>query len=224
MKKRIFLFLTAAALTVACAGCTGGNNTARSTAKPTEKATATAAAKKVQFTGVVEPEKLEKKIGVTIELTDGRVMKGELYPDLAPITVDNFVKLCKEGFYDGLIFHRVIPDFMIQGGGYDQNNQEKDAESIKGEFASNGVENNLKHTKGVLSMARTQVKDSASSQFFIMQADSPHLDGEYAAFGKITEGIEVIDEIANVETTTIAQGMSDYPVEPIVIKSITVQE
>lgn len=143
----------------------------------------------------------------------------ELYPEVAPITAENFIKLAKSGFYDGLIFHRVIEDFMIQGGGYDLSFQQKPANPIKGEFASNGIENNLKHTRGVISMARTNVKDSASSQFFIMHQDSPHLDGEYAAFGKVVSGIDVVDKIASAETAS-----QDIPVEPVVIKSIVIEE
>lgn len=180
-------------------------------------------------------------IGVKITLEDGRVMSGELYPHVAPESVDNFVKLAKENFYEGLIFHRVIPGFMIQGGGYDEsfydgNFNSKETEAIKGEFASNGVENNLKHTKGVLSMARTQDPNSASSQFFIMQAESPHLDGDYAAFGEITEGLDVVDDIANTKTSSLTgtvlyngveysgQQMSDVPETPVVIKSIEIIE
>lgn len=157
-------------------------------------------------------------IKFTIEMEDGATMKGELYPDIAPITVDNFVKLCNENFYEGLIFHRVIPGFMIQGGGFDADMKEKRADSIKGEFTSNGVQNDLKHTRGVISMARTSVPDSASSQFFIMHADAPHLDGSYAAFGKITEGLEVVDAIAAQPTH------SDVPDTPQVIKSIKIDE
>ncbi|MCD7894056.1 MAG: peptidylprolyl isomerase [Erysipelotrichaceae bacterium] len=150
-----------------------------------------------------------------IEIENGHIMKGELYPNIAPITVNNFVNLINEHFYDGLIFHRVIPGFMIQGGGYDRNHYEKKCPSIKGEFASNGITNDLKHTRGVISMARTMVKDSASSQFFIMHKDAPHLDGEYAAFGKITEGLEVVDEIANAPT-----GFQDVPLSDQVIKTM----
>ncbi|MCD7840035.1 MAG: peptidylprolyl isomerase [Erysipelotrichaceae bacterium] len=150
-----------------------------------------------------------------IEMENGHIMQGELYPDIAPITVNNFVNLINDHFYDGLIFHRVIAGFMIQGGGYDRNHHEKICPSIKGEFASNGVVNDLKHTRGVISMARTMVKDSASSQFFIMHADAPHLDGEYAAFGKIIEGLEVIDEIANTPT-----GFQDVPLNDQVIKTM----
>ena len=161
-------------------------------------------------------------IGITIELENGGIMKGELYPNLAPKTVDNFVKLVKDNFYDGLIFHRVIEGFMIQGGGYDADMTPKEAETIVGEFTQNGFENNLKHTKGVLSMARTPDPNSASSQFFIMHADAPHLDGAYAAFGRITEGLEFVDEIATAKTGTNSYGMSDVPVEPIIIKTIKI--
>ena len=165
------------------------------------------------------------KIGFTIEMEDGGVMKGELYPDVAPTTVANFVKLAESKFYDGLIFHRVIPGFMIQGGGFDKDLNTKKADSIKGEFSANGVENPLKHTRGVLSMARTMIPDSASSQFFIMHEDYPSLDGQYAAFGKVTEGLDIIDAIASVETTTVPEkGMQDVPKEACVIKTITIQK
>ena len=157
-----------------------------------------------------------EKILFEIEMQDGNVMKGELYPEVAPITVENFVNLIKNNFFDGLIFHRVIPGFMIQGGGYDTDMKEHPTASIKGEFASNGVTNNLKHTRGVLSMARTMVKDSASSQFFIMHADAPHLDGDYAAFGLITEGLEEVDKIANVKRSP----WPHMPNEPQVIKTM----
>ena len=140
----------------------------------------------------------------------------ELYPETAPITVENFKKLVSEKFYDGLVFHRIISGFMIQGGGYDLNHKEKDADSIKGEFASNGVTNDLKHTRGVISMARTNVPDSASSQFFIMHKDSPHLDGDYAAFGMTVYGLDVVDRIASVSTNKT----TNWPTEDIVIKSI----
>jgi peptidyl-prolyl cis-trans isomerase B (cyclophilin B) len=155
---------------------------------------------------------------VTIEMENGGVMKGELYEDIAPITVENFEKLAGEGFYDGLIFHRVIPGFMIQGGDPEGTGAGGPGYTIKGEFSSNGVKNDLKHTTGVLSMARTMVPDSAGSQFFIMVADAPHLDGEYAAFGKITEGVDVALDIAKVRTDFM-----DKPLEPVVIKTITVE-
>lgn len=156
---------------------------------------------------------------VVIEMENGKKMKVELYPDKAPITVANFEKLVKEGFYDGLIFHRVIPGFMIQGGDPEGTGMGGSKEKIKGEFASNGVKNDLKHTRGVISMARSMMKDSASSQFFIMHKDAPHLDGEYAAFGKVVEGLEVIDEIASVETD-----FRDKPTTPQVMAKVYIEE
>ena len=165
--------------------------------------------------------KSKAPINFVIEMESGETMQGELYPEVAPITVDNFVKLCNENFFEGLIFHRVIPGFMIQGGGMDAEMQPKDADAIKGEFTANGVKNELKHTRGVLSMARTNDPNSGSSQFFIMHDDAPHLDGQYAAFGKVTEGLEVVDKIATVPTTQ-RMGHSDVPVEPQVIKTIKI--
>ena len=132
---------------------------------------------------------------VTIEMENGGVMTLELYEDKAPVTTENFIKLAKEGFYDGLIFHRVIKGFMIQGGDPTGTGMGGPGYQIKGEFASNGVKNDLRHTRGVISMARSMMPDSAGSQFFIMHKDAPHLDGQYAAFGKITEGMEIIDKI-----------------------------
>ena len=155
---------------------------------------------------------------VTIAMENGKVMKGELYEDIAPITVENFEKLANSGFYDGLTFHRVIPGFMIQGGCPNGNGTGGPGYTIKGEFSMNGVKNDLKHTTGVLSMARTMVPDSAGSQFFVMVADAPHLDGQYAGFGKITEGIEAALEIANVR-----RDFQDKPLEPVVIKTVTVE-
>ena len=162
-------------------------------------------------------------VDIIIEMENGDVMKGELYPEVAPITVENFLKLIDEDFFAGLIFHRIIPGFMIQGGGYDVNFNEKHTDAIKGEFRSNGVDNDLKHTPGVLSMARTMVPDSASSQFFIMHADAPHLDGDYAAFGKITEGLEVVDQIANNVPSTDDNGTVAKENQPV-IKKITVKK
>ena len=147
-------------------------------------------------------------------------MCAELYPDVAPITVENFMGLVRAKFFDGLIFHRVIPGFMIQGGGYDADFNHKDAKSIKGEFRANGVQNDLKHERGVLSMARTSAPNSASSQFFIMHARSPHLDGQYAAFGKVYAGEDVIDKIANVPTTIKMWMYQDCPRKDVVIKTI----
>ena len=148
-------------------------------------------------------------------------MVAELYPEMAPKTVENFIKLVDEGFYSGMIFHRVIPGFMIQGGGFTEQYEQKEAASIKGEFRANGfAQNTLKHTRGVLSMARTMIPDSASSQIFIMHQNSPHLDGQYAGFGKVIEGEEVIDSIANVETTTKMMYYQDWPVDDVVIESM----
>ncbi len=170
------------------------------------------------------PGLCENKIYFTITLEDGSTMKGELYPDVAPITVENFVKLCNENFYDGLIFHRVIDGFMIQGGGYDQDFNQKPTETIKGEFYTNGVTNALKHERGVISMARTNLPDSASGQFFIVDEAAPHLDGSYAAFGRITSGLDVLDAIAETPTTTNELGLSDVPTKPIIMKSIRIEK
>lgn len=159
-----------------------------------------------------------KKI-VTIEMENGDVMKGELYPEIAPETVQNFENLAKEGFYDGLIFHRVIPGFMIQGGDPTGTGMGGPGHTIKGEFAANGFENNLNHTKGVLSMARAMDPNSGGSQFFIMVEDAPHLDGQYAAFGKITEGIEAADKIVSVK-----RDFSDKPKEKQAMKKVTVED
>ena len=137
---------------------------------------------------------------VTIQMENGKEIKIELYPDVAPATVENFVNLVKDGFYDGRIFHRVIPGFMIQGGCPQGTGMGGPGHTIKGEFAANGVKNDLRHTRGVLSMARSGNPNSAGSQFFIMHADAPHLDGQYAAFGKVIEGMDVVDEIAAVPT------------------------
>ena len=156
---------------------------------------------------------------VIIEMENGDVMKGELYPEIAPITVDNFEKLAGEGFYDGLTFHRVIPGFMIQGGCPLGNGTGGPGHTIKGEFAANGVKNDLKHDRGVLSMARAMNPNSAGSQFFIMVENAPHLDGQYAAFGKITEGMEAADRIVAVQ-----RDYSDKPLTPQVIKTIRVTE
>ena len=155
---------------------------------------------------------------VTFTMENGKTFKAELYPDIAPQSVYNFISLIKKGFYDGLTFHRVIPGFMIQGGDPEGIGSGGPGYSIKGEFASNGFENNLKHTKGVLSMARSVMYDSAGSQFFVMHETSPHLDGEYAAFGKIIEGQEVVDEIALVQT-----GYNDRPLQKQIMKSVTVE-
>lgn len=154
---------------------------------------------------------------VQIEMENGKIIKLELYPEAAPITVKNFEKLVGEGFYDGLIFHRVISGFMIQGGDPLGSGMGGSDENIKGEFLANGVPNPISHKRGVISMARAQNPNSASSQFFIMHEDGEFLDGQYAAFGKVTEGIEVVDEIASVRTNAM-----DKPLEPQRIKSIRI--
>lgn len=156
-------------------------------------------------------------INAEIEMENGKVIKLELYPDVAPITVANFEKLVNDGFYNGLTFHRVISGFMIQGGCPLGNGTGNSGTHIKGEFLANGVVNELKHTRGVLSMARAMDKNSASSQFFIMHEDAPHLDGQYAAFGKVVEGMDAVDEIAACETD-----YSDKPLNPVVMKSVKI--
>jgi len=155
---------------------------------------------------------------VVIEMENGKKIKLELYPEAAPITVANFEKLVRAGFYNGLIFHRVIEGFMIQGGDPTGTGMGGADEKIKGEFAANGVANPIKHTRGVISMARSMMKDSASSQFFIMHKDAPHLDGSYAAFGKVVEGMETVDAIASTQTD-----YSDRPLVPQVMKSVTIE-
>ncbi len=154
---------------------------------------------------------------VTFEISNGKVFKAELYPDVAPNTVNNFISLITRGFYDGVIFHRVIKGFMIQGGDPDGTGMGGPDYSIKGEFSSNGFKNDLRHKAGVLSMARTNMPDSAGSQFFVMHKDSPHLDGDYAAFGKVTEGMEVVNEIAECPTD-----FGDRPLEEQRMKTVTV--
>ncbi|MCR5234342.1 MAG: peptidylprolyl isomerase [Lachnospiraceae bacterium] len=155
---------------------------------------------------------------VTITMNSGDVIKAELYPETAPNTVNNFISLIQKGFYDGLIFHRVINGFMIQGGCPEGTGTGDPGYSIKGEFSQNGFKNDLKHEPGVLSMARTMIPDSAGSQFFIMHKNSPHLDGAYAAFGKVTEGMDAVNRIAECRTD-----YSDKPLEPQVMTSVTVE-
>lgn len=155
---------------------------------------------------------------VTITMENGDVIKAELYPEIAPISVNNFISLIQKHFYDGLIFHRVINGFMIQGGDPEGTGMGGPGYSIKGEFAQNGVKNDLKHTEGVLSMARSMMPNSAGSQFFIMHKAAPHLDGAYAAFGKVTEGMENVNKIAETRTD-----YSDRPLEDQRIKTMTVE-
>ncbi|MCF0128739.1 MAG: peptidylprolyl isomerase [Pseudobutyrivibrio sp.] len=154
---------------------------------------------------------------VTIEMENGDIMKAELYPEIAPNTVNNFISLIKKGYYDGIIFHRVINGFMLQGGDPDGTGMGGPGYQIDGEFSSNGFKNDLKHEPGVLSMARTMMPNSAGSQFFIMHKTSPHLDGEYAAFGKVIEGMDVVNKIAEVETD-----FRDRPLMDCVMKKVTV--
>lgn len=212
MKKLIILLLMSILVLSGCGGGTGNAPTASpKLSQPSQAPTPTK-------TPISKPEstfsKGEKPM-VEIVLENGGVLTAELYPDVAPITVANFLKLVDAKFYDGLIFHRVIPGFMIQGGGFTQDGQQKPADSIKGEFASNNFRNDLKHTRGVLSMARTSVKDSASSQFFVMVADASSLDGEYAAFGKVISGMEYADQIVNQKRDS-----QDKPITDQVIKTI----
>ena len=154
---------------------------------------------------------------VTITMENGDVIKAELYPEIAPNTVNNFISLINHNFYDGVCFHRVIKGFMLQGGDPDGNGTGGPGYEIKGEFTHNGFKNDLKHTAGVLSMARTMIPDSAGSQFFIMHKDAPHLDGAYAAFGKVIEGMDVVDKIACVATDR-----RDMPMEPVIMTEVTV--
>ena len=154
---------------------------------------------------------------VTIKMFDGGVIKAELYPEIAPNSVNNFVSLVEKGFYNGLIFHRVIPGFMIQGGCPNGNGMGGPGYEIPGEFAANGFQNDLRHTRGVLSMARAMDPNSAGSQFFIMHEDAPHLDGQYAAFGRVIEGMDVVDRIAATKT-----GWGDKPLTPQVMQKVTV--
>jgi len=154
---------------------------------------------------------------VTIETSNGDTIQAELYPNIAPNTVNNFISLINKGYYDGLSFHRVIPGFMIQGGCPDGNGMGGPGYSIKGEFSGNGFDNSFKHSRGVLSMARSMNPDSAGSQFFLMVADAPHLDGQYAAFGKVISGLEAADTIVNTE-----RDYSDMPLEPQIMVKVTV--
>ena len=225
--KRIVSFFLIALLLFAAVGCVkqavanaNGTETTDTSSTASEKEPAAPAQPaETEAPNHTEEEPTVKNPIVTITMKDGGVMKLELYPDVAPNTVKNFISLANAGFYDGLIFHRIIAGFMIQGGGYNEKGVPVEpGYSIKGEFASNGFTNDLKHTRGVISMARTMVRDSASAQFFIMHADSPHLDGDYAAFGMLLEGFDVLDRIATVQT-----GYNDVPLVFPVIESIRVE-
>ena len=161
---------------------------------------------------------MEENTIVTFEMDNGKKFTVELLPEYAPETVENFIDLVSEGFYDGLTFHRIIPGFMAQGGDPDGTGMGGSGTNIRGEFAQNGITNNLKHERGVISMARSMMPDSASSQFFICFEDAPHLDGSYAAFGRVTDGMDVVDEMAEVPTD-----MNDKPLEPIIIKKVYIE-
>ncbi|MCM3785210.1 peptidylprolyl isomerase [Neobacillus mesonae] len=171
----------------------------------------------LEFGGIGVPDPAKSHPVATIELSNGKKIVMELYPEVAPNTVNNFIYLANSGFYDGTIFHRVIPNFMIQGGDPEGTGTGGPGYSIKGEFTSNGVKNHLLHVRGVVSMARSNDLDSAGSQFFIVQADADHLDNLYAAFGKVTEGMDVVDEIANLE-----REQNDKPKDPPVMTKVTV--
>lgn len=216
--KRLGMMLLLSLILVVVAGCggtktpnngetTGSNGGTANTATPTE-------APAEDGPALLGPDKHPV---VTIQLSNDKIIKLELYPEVAPNSVNNFISLINKSFYDGVIFHRVIPGFMIQGGDPDGTGAGGPGYSIPGEFNSNGFENKLKHTRGILSMARTNDPDTAGSQFFIMVADAPSLDNEYAAFGKVTEGMEAVDEIVNQ-----AKGANDRPDNPISMKKVTV--
>ncbi len=161
---------------------------------------------------------MEENTIVTFEMDNGKKFTVELLPEYAPETVENFIDLVSEGFYDGLTFHRIIPGFMAQGGDPDGTGMGGSGTNIRGEFAQNGITNNLKHERGVISMARSMMPDSASSQFFICFEDAPHLDGSYAAFGRVTDGMDVVDEMAEVPTD-----MNDKPLEPVIMKKVYIE-
>lgn len=211
-KRMPALLLIAAAILLIVAGC--GNS------KTNEQGSSSATTAPEAPTPVPKPSKLlgsDKHPVVTIEMDNGKLIKIELYPEIAPNTVNNFISLVKKGFYDGTIFHRVIPTFMIQGGDPEGTGMGGPGYSIKGEFSSNGFENELLHTRGILSMARTKEPDSAGSQFFIMVADAESLDGEYASFGEVIEGMDTVDEIVNQP-----RGSQDRPTTPLAMKKVTV--
>ena len=202
MKKFLMLVLCAAMI-FACASC----------------------AKDTSGDGTDTPGTDGEKIMIEMMIKNFGTVKLELYPDIAPITVENFVNLAKDGFYDGLTFHRIFPDFMIQGGDPKGNGSGGSDKKIKGEFAANGVANNISHKRGVISMARSKSYDSASSQFFIVHGDSTFLDGQYAAFGKVVEGMDVIDKVAGVECSYNPLDMGNTtPVDPPVIEYVKVIE
>ena len=209
--KKNLMFLGMLILSISVFGCSKAPSTDSNNKKDnTNSNSAVSSNYKSKYSG--------KKPIVTIEMEDGGVIKAELYPDIAPKTVDNFVSLVQNGFYNGLIFHRVIPDFMIQGGDPAGTGTGGSKDTIPGEFKNNGFNNSLKHTRGVLSMARTKDPNSASSQFFIMVKDNSQLDGDYAAFGKVTQGMDEVDKIVNVK-----RDQNDKPLTPEKMKKVTVE-
>ena len=228
--KRIVSILLTALLLVAAIGCTNAAANSTGSTELTGKTEETAAPEP-EASATEEPEKTEEDTNVnnnpivTITMRDGGEMKLELYPDVAPNTVKNFIYLANAGYYDGMIFHRIMAGFMIQGGGYNaQGYPVETGYSIKGEFTSNGFKNDLKHTRGVISMARTNEPDSAGAQFFIMHADYPSLDGQYAAFGMLIEGFDTLDAIAQTETAyNPYSGEKSVPVVFPVIEMIRVE-
>ncbi|RED64593.1 peptidylprolyl isomerase [Cohnella lupini] len=213
-KRLAASLLTIIALLLIVTGCGGKNNSNNSS---DATATGNGAASTQEASPMNGVDTSGDNPIVTIEMDSGKIIKVELYPKVAPNSVNNFISLVKKGFYDGTIFHRIIPGFMIQGGDPDGTGMGGPGYSIAGEFSQNGFENNLKHTAGVLSMARSQSPDSAGSQFFLMVADAPHLDGAYAAFGKVTEGMDVVNEIVQ-----LPKGANDRPKTPPVMKKVTV--
>ena len=224
ISAKVISLALALVLVCSCAALAGcANNTGSTTSSKTESA-ATQAATTAAATTAAESD-VTPVAGATavIDVKDYGTITVELYPDVAPITVENFVSLAKKGFYDGLTFHRIIKGFMIQGGDPLGNGTGGSDKTIKGEFSGNGVNNPLKHTRGVISMARSSDPNSASSQFFIMHEDDPHLDGQYAAFGKVTEGMEVVDKIANDAKPVDGNGTIPSSKQPV-INSIKITE
>lgn len=209
-KRRIGTLLITAVISLTLMGCSTSN-------KEDSKSQSNDSGKEIYLSKETEKKENDKNPVATIEMEDGKVIKLELYPEIAPNTVRNFISLANSKFYDGLIFHRIISGFMIQGGDPEGTGMGGPGYSIYGEFTSNDFENTLLHTKGVISMARSRDNNSAGSQFFIMHGDSPSLDGKYAAFGKVIEGLDVVDSIAQVETDG-----NDKPKKDVKIKSITV--
>ena len=225
ISAKVISLALALVLVCSCAALAGcANNTNSTTSSSKTESAATQAATTAAATTAAESD-VTPVAGATavIDVKDYGTITVELYPDVAPITVENFVSLAKKGFYDGLTFHRIIKGFMIQGGDPLGNGTGGSDKTIKGEFSGNGVNNPLKHTRGVISMARSSDPNSASSQFFIMHEDAPHLDGQYAAFGKVTEGMEVVDKIANDAQPVDGNGTIPSSKQPV-INSIKITE